>query len=58
MTDPLIKCITELKLAWMLENHEAELAEAARKNRSHHDMLLRLLSGELEATVKRQLPLF
>jgi len=53
MTDPLIKSIRELKLPWMLENHEAELAEAARKNRSHHDLLLRLLTGELEAAKAR-----
>jgi len=53
MTDPLIKCMQELKLSWMLENHEAELAEAARKSRSHHDMLLRLLAGELEASRAR-----
>lgn len=55
MTDPLIKCMTELKLSWMLGNHEAELAEAARKNRSHHDMLLRLLTGELEAAQARSI---
>jgi len=55
MTDPLIKCMTELKLSWMLANHEAELAEAARKNRSHHDMLLRLLSGERDATQARSI---
>ena len=55
MTDPLIKCMTELKLSWMLDNHETELAEAARKNRSQHDMLLRLLSGELEAARARSI---
>lgn len=55
MTDPLIKCMTELKLSWMLANHEVELAEAARKNRSHHDMLLRLLSGERDATRARSI---
>lgn len=55
MTDPLIKCLQELKLTWMLENHETELAEAARKNRSHHDLLLRLLTGELEAAQARSI---
>ena len=55
MTDPLIKCMQQLKLSWMLGNHEAELAEAARKNRSHHDLLLRLLTGELEAAQARSI---
>ncbi|MBN1610544.1 MAG: IS21-like element helper ATPase IstB [Polyangiaceae bacterium] len=53
MTDPLIRCMRELKLTWMLDNHETELADAARANRSHHDMLLRLLTGELEAVQAR-----
>lgn len=55
MTDPLIRCMRQLKLSWMLENHEAELADAARKNRSHHDVVLRLLAGELEATQARSI---
>lgn len=55
MTDPLIRCMRELKLSWMLENHEAELSEAARKSRSHHDVLLRLLNGELEAARARSI---
>ena len=55
MTDPLIKCLRELKLTWILENHEAELAEAARKNRSAHDLLLRLLTGELESSQARSI---
>lgn len=53
MTDPLIHCLTRLKLTWMLENHQHELAEAARQNRSAHDLLLRLLTGELEAAQSR-----
>ncbi len=55
MTDPLIDCMRQLKMPWMLENHEAELADAARVNRSHHDLLLRLLSGELEASRARSI---
>lgn len=55
MTDPLIRCMQQLKLSWMLENHEAELSEAARKSRSHHDVLLRLLNGELEAAQARSI---
>ena len=55
MTDPLIACMQKLKLAWMLENHEAELADAARLNRSHHDLLLRLLAGELDAAQARSI---
>jgi len=53
MTDPLIACLQQLKLSWMLDNHETELADAARKSRSHHDLLLRLLTGELEAAQGR-----
>lgn len=49
MNDPLAQTIRQLKLGWMLENYEHELAEAARKNRTSHDLLLRLFSGELEA---------
>jgi DNA replication protein DnaC len=55
MTDPLIGCLQQLKLDWMLDNHEAELADAARLNRSHHDLLLRLLTGELEAGQARSI---
>jgi DNA replication protein DnaC len=54
MTDPLIGCLQQLKLDWMLDNHETELADAARLNRSHHDVLLRLLTGELEAGQARR----
>ena len=54
MTDPLIGCLQQLKLDWMLDNHEAELADAARLNSSHHDLLLRLLTGELEAGQARR----
>jgi len=55
MTDPLIQCMQDLKLSWMLENHEAELADAARRNRSHHELLLRLLTGELESVQARSI---
>jgi DNA replication protein DnaC len=41
--------LAELQLTWILDNHELELAEAARKNRTAHDLLLRLTRGELEA---------
>jgi DNA replication protein DnaC len=45
---PLKKTLAELHLTWVLENHEFELAEAARKNRTSHDLLQRLLQGEIE----------
>jgi DNA replication protein DnaC len=41
--------LAELQLSWILENHENELAEAARKNRTAQDLLLRLTRGEIEA---------
>lgn len=45
----LKKALAELQLTWILDNHEHELAEAARKNRTAQDLLQRLLEGELEA---------
>jgi len=39
----------ELKLAWIRENHEAEIARAARKNSSHQLLLERLLEGERQS---------
>ena len=51
--------LNELQLTWMLENHEHELAEAARKNRTAEELLLRLTGGELDArhdrAVKRRI---
>ena len=41
--------MAELQLTWMLDNHEEELAEAARRNRTAQDLLQRLLDGELDA---------
>jgi DNA replication protein DnaC len=41
--------LAELQLTWILDNHEVELAEAARHNRTHHDLLQRLAAGELDA---------
>ena len=46
---PLKSELAELQLTWILDNHEAELAEAARHNRTHHELLLRLSRGELDA---------
>lgn len=45
----LKKTLDELRLTWMLENHETELADAARTSRTAHEMLLRLTRGELDA---------
>jgi DNA replication protein DnaC len=49
----LKQTLAELQLTWMLENHEHELAEAARKNRTAHDLLQRLLDGEVETRHER-----
>ncbi len=49
MNDPLNQAIKQLKLGWMLDNYEHELAESARKSRTSHDLLLRLCGGEIEA---------
>ena len=51
--------LDELQLTWMLHNHEEELAEAARRNRTAEELLLRLTRGELgarhERAVKRRI---
>lgn len=46
---PLKRELAELQLTWVLDNHEHELTEAARHNRTAHDLLLRLTRGELDA---------
>lgn len=46
---PLAQAFAELGLTWIRDNHHTELAEAARKNRTAHELLLRLTSGELDA---------
>ena len=55
----LKEILAELQLTWVLDNHEYELAEAARKNRTAQDLLQRLLEGELDArharAVKRRI---
>jgi len=45
----LKQALAELQMTWMLDNHETELADAARKNRTAQDLLLRLTRGELDA---------
>lgn len=46
---PLKEALAELQLTWILENHDVELADAARKNRTGDELLLRLLRGEVDA---------
>jgi len=53
INDPLKAAIKELKLSWILENCDHEIAEAARKNRSHHELLMRLVAGETEGRKAR-----
>lgn len=43
------QALAELQLTWMLDNHETELADAARRNRTAHDLIMRLTRGELDA---------
>lgn len=47
--DPLKAHLKELKLPWMRDNCDHEIAEAARKNRSHYELVARLAAGETEA---------
>lgn len=53
LTSRLEKPLAELGLTWMLCNHENELAEAARRNRTAEELLLRLAAGELDARHER-----
>ena len=53
MQDPIKNELRKLQLTWMLENYEHELAEAARMNRTQHELLGRLLAGEAEARQAR-----
>ena len=55
MQDPIKPILRKLKLTWMLENYEHELTEAARLNRTQHELLGRLLSGEVEARQARSI---
>jgi DNA replication protein DnaC len=52
---PLKEALAELQLTWMLENHDHELAEAARRNLRAEELLLRLLRGELDARHARSI---
>jgi DNA replication protein DnaC len=45
--------LKELRLPWIRDNYEHELAEAARNNRTHHHLLERLITGEAEARLAR-----
>jgi len=45
--------LEELRLTWILQNYEHELAEAARNNRPPSAVLERLLHGEIEAKMAR-----
>jgi len=51
--DTLKSALKELKLPWMLENCDHEIAEASRRNLSHRELLGRLLAGETEARQAR-----
>ncbi len=49
MNKNLENTLTALKLLWIRENIDEEVAIAVRKNRPHHDLIERLLEGELAA---------
>jgi len=56
---PLARAFAELGMTWIRDNHATELTEAARKNITAYDLLLRLTAGELDArharAVKRRI---
>jgi hypothetical protein len=47
MNKTLEATLTALKLSWVRENIDEEVAIAVRKNRSPHELIERLLEGEL-----------
>jgi len=47
MNKTLEDTLTALKLSWIRENIDEEVAIAVRKNRSPHELIERLLDGEL-----------
>jgi DNA replication protein DnaC len=49
MTENLLELTRELRLKWIPENLDSELAAAARRNRTPEQILQRLFTGELEA---------
>lgn len=53
MNRPLQTHLTALHLPWIRENIDTEVAEAARKNRSHHELVERLIEGEYESRRSR-----
>lgn len=53
MTDTLKTNLNQLCLTWIAQNYEKEITEAARGNRPHYELLLRLTQGETEARLAR-----
>ena len=53
MENNLSDNLTLLKLAWMRDNLDLEVAEAARKNRPIHEIIRRLVEGEIAARQSR-----
>lgn len=53
MTTTMQAKLTALKLCWIRENLDYEIAEAARKNRPHNELVERLIEGETTARNSR-----
>lgn len=49
----ITKLCNNLKISWIRDNYEEELAEASRKKRTHQQLLERLLTGEVETRSAR-----
>lgn len=47
MDKALANALTELNLTWVRDHLDAEVADAARRNRPPHELLQRLIDGEL-----------
>ena len=53
MNEQTEKRLRSLRLGWIRENLDQETAEAARKNRSHQELVERLIEGECDARHNR-----
>jgi len=54
MNKTIKELTSELRLNWIVENLDHELSDAAKNQRSHEQLLERLLTGELEAKKARR----
>ena len=55
MTPQLTQQLKELNLTWIRDNLDDEIANSIRKNRPHHEIIQRLIQGEIAARKARSI---